>query len=828
MIFESLLSSVGKPSRYIGGEVNAPRKTPRPCGLSFALAFPDTYEVGMSHPGLQILYAVLNDTPGVVAERCFAPWPDMEEGMRRLGLPLSSMESRTPLNRFDIVGFSLQYELSYTNVLNMLELGRIPLRRADRRDGDPLIIAGGPCAFNPAPMSRFIDAFAIGEGEEIIGEISAAVMAGKARGVSRNRALEALAGIEGLYVPAVHGQSDIIRKRVLQDFTEWRLPSRPVVPVMKTIHDRVTLEIARGCTRGCRFCQAGMVWRPVREKNPATLVAMADGNLSATGYDEISLLSLSAGDYTYIEPLLSFLMDRYHRDRVALALPSLRVETLTKRLIDDIRRVRKTSFTLAPEAGTQRLQDIINKGNTEEELLATARRVFDAGWKRLKLYFMIGLPGETDGDLEGITDLARRVLAEGGNRGQVTVSLSTFVPKPHTPFQWSRQISMEETLEKQDYFRRTIRRRNLPVKWHDHRMSWLEGILSRGSEQAGRMIEEAYQRGARFDGWSDLFRFSLWETALAHGRDDVTSPLEAKDPLAPLPWDRIDAGPTRDFLRREAEKAALREATPDCRSSPCHHCGACDHVNIKTALAVDEERVLSGGGARSVPTMDGENREKRFRILFGKEGLSRLLSHLETASALTRAIKQGGLRFVYSRGFHPHPRISFAVALPVGVKSLGEYADIRVAAPVPDREHFIRAANRALPSGMTILDMTEISPAGAPLSETILGFRYRLALPGAGAMDPDDDIGEKIRLFLDAPSFVTAKTIRDRTVTRDIRPLVEGLQFDAARRVIDLRVRRRNDGTLNPLDFLRHVLGMDAAALGETQVTKTETFFRSP
>ena len=505
MSFESLLLSVEKPSRYIGGEANAVRKGHAGAKLSFALAFPDTYEVGMSHLGLQILYTILNDIPGVVAERCFAPWPDMAERMKQAGIPLDSLESHTPLKRFDIIGFSLQYELSYTNVLNMLDLAGIPIRREERRAEDPLIIAGGPCVFNPAPMSRFIDAFAVGEGEEIIGEIAATVMNAKAKGVPRQQVLESLACLDGLYVPAIHQHGEIIYKRIITDLNRWRLPVCPVVPLMKTIHDRITLEIARGCTRGCRFCQAGMVWRPVREKNPETLIEMADRSIAATGHDEISLLSLSSGDYTYIEPLLSLLMDRYYRDRIALALPSLRVETLTQKLMDEIRRVRKTSFTLAPEAGTQKLRNIINKGNTEEELLDTVRGVFATGWKAVKLYFMIGLPGETPEDLEGITDLAYKALRAGKNRNQVTVSLSTFVPKPHTPLQWSRQITMEETREKQDYFRQAIRNRNLSVKWHDYRMSFLEGILSRGDEQTGLIIEEAFHRGARFDGWSDLF-----------------------------------------------------------------------------------------------------------------------------------------------------------------------------------------------------------------------------------------------------------------------------------------------------------------------------------
>jgi radical SAM family uncharacterized protein/radical SAM-linked protein len=826
MNLESLLLSVEKPSRYIGGEVNAVHKDHRDCNLSFALAFPDTYEVGMSHLGLQILYAILNRMPDVVAERCFAPWPDMESRMRQSGLALASLESHTPLKQFDIIGFSLQYELSYTNVLNMLDLARIPIRREDRREEDPLIIAGGPCAFNPDPMSLFIDAFAIGEGEEIITEITATVMSGRKKGLKRERILTELAHIEGLYVPAVHKEGEIIRKRIVTDLNRSPLPTCPVVPLMKTIHDRITLEIARGCTRGCRFCQAGMVWRPVREKDPSVLVDMADQSLAATGYDEISLLSLSSGDYTYIEPLLSLLMDRYYADRVALALPSLRVETLTKKLMADIKRVRKTSFTLAPEAGTQRLRNVINKGNTEEELLTTVREVFDAGWKAVKLYFMIGLPGEELQDLEGISHLAHRAIREGKNRGQVTVSLSTFVPKPHTPFQWSRQITMEETREKQDYFRQVIRNRNLSVKWHDSRMSFLEGILSRGDEQTGLLIEEAYQRGARFDGWSELFLFNHWEDALNEQHIRLKDSLAEKSRSASLPWDRIDTGLTHDFLHREAEKAALQELTPDCRYSQCHNCGVCDHVTIKTMLATDGDHTLAEKQPQETFPPEEKRNEKRYRILFAKKGRSRLLSHLEVSSALMRAMKQGGLRFIYSQGFHPHPRISFAVATSVGMESLAEYADIRVEEPARENADFIAAANRVLPSGMTLLEMTELPLTGPSLSETILSFQYQVTLPPSETICPGREIGAKLQDFLDASSFMTTKTTKDKTVVKDIRPLVEDLQYDATERILDLRIKWHNNGALNPMDFLRDILGLGETDLIETRITKTGTFFQ--
>ena len=478
---DELLLSVEKPSRYIGAEVNSIRK--EKADVLFALAFPDTYEVGMSHLGFQILYSILNEIPHVAAERCFAVWPDREYQLRTRNLPLTSLESQTPLTNFDIVGFSLQYELSYTNVLNMLDLGGIPLKRSSRKDGQPLIIAGGPCCFNPAPLSDFIDAFVIGEGEEAAVEITEAIRNGKKQKLSRADLIGRLAQIPGIYVPAHHQKDQIIKKRNVIDLNLWPHPLKPVVPIMQTIHDRIILEIARGCTRGCRFCQAGMIWRPYRERNSSLLMEMAQKILQSTGHDEISLLSLSSGDYSCIEPLIKNLMRRHYSKRVALALPSLRVESLTGTLIDEIKKTRKTSFTLAPEAGTDRMRQIINKGNTAEDLLVTVDKVFTAGWKSIKLYFMLGLPGEEQSDLEGIIDLGNQALRAAKNRGQVTISLSTFVPKPHTPFQWHKQLSLNETYEKQNFIRHRIKKGNLTVKWHDARMSLLEGLFSRGDEK---------------------------------------------------------------------------------------------------------------------------------------------------------------------------------------------------------------------------------------------------------------------------------------------------------------------------------------------------------
>ena len=824
--FEDILCRVEKPGRYIGGEVNTHGKDVARCRCTVALAFPDAYEIGMSHTGLQILYAVLNGEEDIVAERVFAPWPDMEARLREGNIPLSSLESAIPLNRFDIVGFSLQYELSYTNVLAMLELGGIPIRTAGRGEDLPLVIAGGPGAFNPEPMAPFIDAFAIGEGEEVILDISRAVMEGKAKGYGRSALLAMLAEIEGVFVPTVHRHGEIIVKRVISDLDRWTIPEKPVVPLLKTIHDRVTLEIARGCTRGCRFCQAGMLWRPARERSPEALMSMAERMLRSTGWDELSLLSLSAGDYSLIEPLLASLMNRYCAQKIALALPSLRVETLTPPLIREIRRVRKTSFTLAPEAGTQRLRNIINKGNTEEDLIAAAGRVFEAGWRSIKLYFMIGLPRETPGDLQGIGELAHRVLRAVPMRGQLTVSLSTFIPKPHTPFQWHRQLPPGAVRDIQEYLKKTIRHRNLNLKWHDARMSLLEGLLSRGDRRISELIEGAYRRGCRFDGWSDEIRFDRWEETIESLGIKSEEYLGGRPLGGPLPWDYIDCGITRAHLLDEYEKAERGELTADCRSGTCHQCGACtpEHgiVLARDAMTASPAVVPEVAGT-AAPPIHGAEPVRKYRMRFAKGGRARFLSHLDTSSAMVRAITRSGLSFAFSEGFHPHPRISFPHALPLGVASRDEYVDMDLA-ELPGTVTGTQAAiNNGLPSGLEIFDIREVPRQSRSISNFIEGFSYEARLPGNGSLPGSADIPERIRRFLEGDTFLIARTKKDRTFERNIRPLVKRLTYDAPHAAFHMELFTGPEGGVRPSEILIHVIGLDDDTAKMTKVVKTGT-----
>jgi len=813
-----LLLGVEKPGRYLGTEVNAVRK--REAAVSFLLAFPDTYEVGMSHLGLQILYSIINGIPDARAERCFAPWPDRERQLRSGNLPLASLESQTPLKDFDIIGFSLQYELSYTNMLNMLDLAGIPLGREERRDGHPLVIAGGPCCFNPAPLLRFIDAFVIGDGEEVAAEIIARVRDAKKNALTRDELIRELSKLAGVYVPAVHGKDQIIRKRNIADLNAWNHPLRPIVPLTQTIHDRISLEIARGCTRGCRFCQAGMIWRPYRERKPSLLMEMADRMLQATGHDEISLLSLSAGDFSCLQPLVMNLMNKYHQQKIALALPSLRVESLNTTLMEEIKRTRKTSFTLAPEAGTDKMRAIINKGNTSEDLLATVDKIFAAGWQSIKLYFMIGLPHETWEDLEGIVELAGEARRVAGRRGLITVSLSTFVPKPHTPFQWERQISLSEINERQEFIRRKIRSRSLGVKWHDAKMSWLEGVFSRGDESLGDFLENAFRRGCRFDGWSDLLRFDLWQDAAAQTKINPENFFRERGTKEPLPWDNIDCGLSRDFLLQEKTNAALGRTTRDCRTDRCQNCGVCDFQKIQNIFAAEKEASLN---LPAPGTPVAARSWHQYRLTFSKTGPARLLSHLEIAVAFTRALRRSRLELAFSEGFHPHPKISFATATPVGMESLQEFMDISARMCLSDLNDLRTEINAALPQGLRLTDLRALAPAEKPIAQALKGFEYEISLPENTDDEKISEIEARVKKFLTASSFEIQKTSKGKTMGKDIRPFVQDIVVDRKNKKIFFQTLHSQSGTARPADLLKHVLQFDAQESQNLLVVKTKS-----
>ena len=793
--YATFLGSVTKPAQYLGGELHSIRKAWEEAPVRVALAFPDAYEIGMSHLGLRILYSLLNSVPGIAAERVFAPWRDLEEKLREHRVPLVSLENARPLKDFDVLGFSLQYELTFTNILNMLELSGLPLRSVERDNRHPLVVAGGPVATQPEPLSPFMDCFLIGDGEYYFQRLIESYVAWRDEGRSRQEILVRLSRLGGIYCPSLYeveledltgqlvvgkpkqeGVPPRVERKIVKDINAYPFPSRGPVPSTEIVFDRFSMEIARGCTEGCRFCQAGMIYRPVRERSPDQIINTVLDAIREGGFDEAAITSLSTADFSCVSPLVKKLMEKLKEEKVSLSVSSLRAYGLSEDLLEEIATVRNTSLTFAPEAGTQRMRDVVSKNISEEDMEKSAHAVFSRGWKRCKLYFMIGLPTEEDADVLGIAPTAQKYLEiaelyNGRKSCEITASVSSHVPKPHTPFQWARMDDLPEILRKQKLLQGEARDPRIKLKWHDAKTSHVEAIVTRGDRRIADVIEYAFRKGCRFDSWSSE-NFDVWMQGLEELQIDKGIYLRTLPMDARLPWDHIDVGLAPGFLSKEYQRALKNRLSPPCgkpfrakvhptnledaiadkRRLVCFDCGiACDMTKMREervqfltqleAFKKPEGEAPSGASAaRAQPSKLVCERHRRprtaivngcstkYRLLFTKQGPSRFLSHLDIVRLLPRVFRRAALPMTYTLGFHPKPKMTFSPALPLGCASRGELLDVFLEGEVEPSEVLLRL-NGTSPEGIEFLAGEKLTKQDLPLSRLLHAAEYVVDSP---------------------------------------------------------------------------------------------------
>ncbi len=805
--YSEFIHKIEKPVRYLGGEHGAVSKPLDPSITRVALAFPDLYDIGMSHLGFKILYGILNGHPKLAAERVYAPWKDMEAELRTRGIPLVTLESGLALRDLDVVGFSLQFELTFTNVLLMLDLGGIPLRASARSESDPLVLAGGPVATHSEPVAPFFDAIVVGDGENVTPEIALTWRALRDAGMPRAERLRELAKIRGVYVPSLYatrldessGREVIdralvpeaplpVRRAFVPDLNAHPFPYDGPVAATETVFDRISVEIARGCTEGCRFCQAGMIYRPVRERSPESVVDTIVKAVKDGGYDEASLTSLSTADYSCIAPLVKKVMERLKDDKVSLSVSSLRAYGLGEELLDEIQSVRATGLTFAPEAGTQRMRDVVNKNVTEEQLMETAERVFSRGWSKMKLYFMIGLPTEQDDDVKGIVETGKKALTVGrkvqkGKGPSVTVSVSTHVPKPHTPFQWCAMDALAEIQRKQGVLRDEAKRLRVDLRMHESRGSTLEGVLARGDRRLADTIEDAYRRGARFDSWEERLRWDAWTAALTDTAVDVQLLLGTIPVSARLPWDHFDMGLEDGFLLREYRKALSDRLSPPCgkavgqfihhtnledaeadkRKLVCYDCGvACDlstmrdnrfvaltQLNAKSRPAPKERPTVMTPEERRPRASFAQGEPQRYRIAFRRTGRAAFESHLALVRLIPRVFRRAELPMFYSQGFHPKPEMIFGPALSLGVTTLDDYVDVKLACE-PDPATIAEALQPGAPDGLVFVSAMRLSQPDPTISKIVDATEYVAAVPWTWLREKALHSVEDVRAHIEA------------------------------------------------------------------------------
>ncbi|WP_415713619.1 TIGR03960 family B12-binding radical SAM protein [Maridesulfovibrio sp.] len=786
---KKLLPLLPRPTRYLGSEWGSVHKDPAKVKAHIAIGFPDLYEIGMSYLGQKILYEIVNKHDDFYAERAYTPCEETAEIMREHGELLSTLESDTPLKDVDALGISLTHELCYTNVLFMLDLSGIPLKAADRDDSCPLIIGGGGACFNAEPMADFFDVIMLGDGEESIIRVMEVIAECKESGLGRKARLEKLAELPGIYIPEFFDPENpgdfFVEKAVVEDFEPIPFPKEQILPYGQVIHDRLTMEIARGCTRGCRFCQAGIIYRPVRERTPETLNKTLMDGLKETGYEETSFLSLSTGDYSALDTLFAQCFDNCAAEQISISLPSLRVGSLSEPIMERIATIRRTGATLAPEAGSQRMRDVINKGITEEALLDHALMLYENGWQNIKLYFMIGLPTETFEDLDAIVDLCVKVRDVAGRhikKLNITAAVSPFVPKPHTPFQWERQLSLEEIGERLDYMREKFdKQKRIKMKSHIPRMTFLEGIFSRGDRRLGPVIEKAYKKGALYSSWKDHLKLEPYLEAM---EEEGLTPEEytgARDHDARLPWDHLSSGVSKRFLLAELKRGISEKITGDCRYEECRNCGVCNFDGRKSLLKKQSEtmdlrpKMVFETRDQTGDVPDFVQAEKpdlgikgcHFRLWYTKTGTSAYLSQLDLQPVIERAMRRAELPLTFSQGFHPMPRMSFGRALPVGVESMKEWMNIMLRTKISAQD-LVDRLNRQMPMGMKIVGADPLNLSKKQEHPEIEEFT--LIFTGS-----DEDAEAKkalLREYAQSEEYIVSHTTKKKVKEKDIRPML--------------------------------------------------------
>jgi len=830
---DRLLRGVERPGRYAGGEWNVRRKDPRRARVKVALVFPDAYEIGMSYLGQKILYDVLNRRPGILAERVFAPWPDFEARLGQAGRELFSLENRIPLSEFDVLGFSLLYELNASNILTVLASGGVPLFAAERSDTHPLVIAGGPAAFNPEPLAEVFDFFFLGDGEEAVVEIVEACGRTRRQGIGRREVLEEMTKIQGVYVPSLYdalpsegsrllvpqprtGAPARVGKRLVRDLSKAPFPEAILVPGVRPVFDRVAVDTARGCPRNCRFCQATSLYFPHRSRDPGTVVETVLRSLDATGYEDASLSALSVGDTPGLEAMVRILMDALEKRGVSLSLSSLRPGALSDDVARSIARVRKTGFTIVPEAGSERLRRVINKPLRDEDIADALTYAFRNGWQLVKLYFMAGLPTETEEDLRGIARLVGEMVRLGksvlGRTPRFNVSLSSFIPKPHTPFQWAGMDDARVLEEKQRFVRAELGRfRSVVFKDHPVPVSVLEGVFSRGDRRLGPVLRRAWELGARFDSWQDHFDFGRWEEAFRDRDVDYRIYLSPLDPDAPLPWDVIDTGLHKAYLRDEYEHALRAEPSPLCAERDCAECRGCRFPGLKRAAA-ELPPTFAPESETPAPLGQSEGPDEvfRYRATYAKTGPARTLSHIDLIHVIQRGFRRARVEVVQTRGFHPKMQMSYGPALPLGMGSLEEILEFKSSRRMGEGE-FLPAVNAVLPEGIRFSRLTLLPPGSAHLAASIVSLDYSYDL-----RDPDAAAGlERLKAAAGgagARGFEALRAAAREREAKDASAL--RLEVDGRRRKLSLVIVPDSRKSLRPQDIIQDLLGLENSVWG--------------